>query len=71
MNILAEVEVVSLTTALMGGLTVLAGAVAHLYQAQRKTHDEVVRRSDECDEDRRALWVALARIDPNAEELKN
>ena len=70
MYLLADGEVLSLSTALMGGLTVLAGAVGHLYHAQRKNYEEIVKRSDECDEDRRQLWVALARIDPNAEELK-
>ena len=69
-EVIQAVEPMSLTTALLGGLTVLSGAVAHLYHAQSKTHQEVVRRADECDEDRRHLWMALVRIDPNAEELK-
>lgn len=69
-ELLSQVEPLSLTTALLGGLTVLSGAVAHLYHAQSKTHQEVVRRAEECDEDRRHLWMALVRIDPNAEELK-
>tara|TARA_R100000406_G_scaffold32567_1_gene21315 strand:+ start:4049 stop:4267 length:219 start_codon:yes stop_codon:yes gene_type:complete len=66
----AQVEPISLTTALLGGLTALGGAVAHLYHAQRKTHEELVKRAEECDDDRRQLWMALVRIDPNAEELK-
>ena len=71
MEFFAQVEPMSLTTALLGGLTALGGAVAHLYHAQSKTHQEVIRRADECDDDRRHLWMALVRIDPNAEELKN
>ena len=67
----AQVEPISLTTALLGGLTALGGAVAHLYHAQSKTHQEIIRRADECDDDRRKLWMALVKIDPNAEELKN
>jgi len=61
----------SLTTALLGGLVTLSGAVAHLYHAQSKTHQEVIRRAEECDDDRRHLWMALVKIDPHAEELKN
>lgn len=71
MEYFAQVEPMSLTTALLGGLSVLTGCVAHLYHAQRKTHEEVIKRADECDDDRRQLWLALAKIDPNAEELKN
>lgn len=68
-DLLSQVEPLSLTTALLGGLTVLSGAVAHLYHAQSKTYQEVISRAEECDDDRRNLWMALVRIDPNAKEL--
>ena len=66
----AEVGEPTVTTILLGGLTTLAGCVAHLYRNQSKAHAEAVQRADECEEDRRHLWMALVRIDPNAEELK-
>ena len=58
-------------TMLLGGLSVLTGCVAHLYHAQRKNYLDIQERADECDDDRRQLWLALAKINPNAEELKD
>lgn len=65
----AEIGEPTVTTILLGGLSALAGCVAHLYRNQSKAHAEAIARADECDDDRRQLWVALARIDPNAKEL--
>ena len=62
---------ISVETMLLGGLSVLAGCVAHLYRNQSKAHAEAIARADECDDDRRQLWLALAKINPNAEELKD
>ena len=61
----------SVETMLLGGLSVLAGCVAHLYRNQSKAHAEANARADECDDERRQLWLALAKINPNAEELKD
>ena len=58
-------------TMLLGGLSVLAGCVAHLYRNQSKAHSEAIARAEECDDDRRQLWLALAKLNPNAEELKD
>jgi len=69
--ILAETGDLTVTTVLLGGLTTLAGCVAHLYRSQAKAHQEAVERAEECDNDRRLLWLALAKINPNAEELKD
>lgn len=69
--LLANTDPMTLTTALIGGLTVLSGAVAHLYHAQSKTHAYVLDEKKKCEDDRRDLWRALVRIDPNAEELRN
>lgn len=69
--LLSSTDPMTLTSALIGGLTVLGGAVAHLYHAQSKTHAAIVEEKKACEEDRRDLWRALVRIDPHAEELRN
>ncbi len=74
-EILANVDPMTLTTALVGGVGALSTAVVHLYKSQSAMQKEVNERLSneisECRDDRRSLWQAILKIDPTAEELRN
>jgi hypothetical protein len=74
-ELLANLDPMTLSGALAIGITGLSGAVVHLYKSQfalqREVNEKVSKSLEDCLTDRRDLWEALIRIDPNAEELRN
>lgn len=75
LELIAQTDPMSLTTALLSGLGVLSGAVGYLYKSQHTLQKEVTQKIsqelDECRSDRRDLWAALIKINPEAEALRN
>ena len=73
-EIIASLDPMTVTTALVGGMGALSTAVVHLYRSQYSLQKDVTEKVSheltECKEDRRALWQAVLKIDPNAEELR-
>lgn len=80
-QILANLDPMTVTTALVGGMGALSTAVVHLYKSQFNLQKDLTGRVqnqlDECVEDRKALqleqrqlWTALIKLDPSAEELR-
>lgn len=74
-EIIASLDPITLSGALATGIAGLSGAVVHLYRSQfalqREINEKVSKSLDDCLTDRKDLWEALIRIDPNAEELRN
>jgi L-serine deaminase len=74
-SILANLDPMTVTTALVGGMGALSTAVVHLYRSQftlqKDVNDKISRELAECKDDRRSLWQAVLKIDPSAEELRN
>ena len=74
-DLIANVDPMTLTTALVGGVGALSTAVVHLYKSQssmqREVNERLTNEISECREDRRSLWQAILKIDPTAEELRN
>jgi len=74
-NLLANLDPITLSGALATGIAGLSGAVVHLYRSQfalqREINEKVSKSLDDCILDRKDLWQALIRIDPNAEQLRN
>jgi len=74
-QILANLDPMTVTTALVGGMGALSTAVVHLYRSQfslqKDVNDKISRELAECKDDRRSLWQAVLKIDPSAEELRN
>ena len=81
MSYLANLDPMTVTTALVGGMGALSTAVVHLYRSQFTLQKDLTGRVqnqlDECLEDRKALqseqrqlWTALIKLDPSAEELR-
>ena len=74
-SILANLDPMTVTTALVGGMGALSAAVVHLYKSQftlqKDVNDKISRELAECKDDRRSLWQAVLKIDPTAEELRN
>ena len=80
-ELLANLDPMTVTTALVGGMGALSTAVVHLYKSQFNLQKDLTGRVqnqlDECLEDRKALpleqrqlWTALIKLDPSAEELR-
>ena len=73
-QILANLDPMTVTTALVGGMGALSTAVVHLYRSQfslqKDVNDKISRELAECKDDRRSLWQAVLKIDPSAEELR-
>lgn len=74
-EIIASLDPITLSSALATGIAGLSGAVVHLYRSQfalqRELNDKVSKSLEDCLLDRKDLWNALIRIDPNAEQLRN
>jgi len=74
-QILANLDPMTVTTSLVGGMGALSAAVVHLYKSQftlqKDVNDKISRELAECKDDRRSLWQAVLKIDPTAEELRN
>jgi hypothetical protein len=74
-SILANLDPMTVTTALVGGMGALSAAVVHLYKSQftlqKDVNDKISKELAECKDDRRSLWQAVLKIDPTAEELRN
>jgi len=74
-DLLASVDPLTLSGVLATGIAGLSGAVVHLYKSQfslqREVNEKVSKSLEDCLMDRKDLWQALIRIDPNAEELRN
>ena len=74
-DLLANLDPMTVTTALVGGMGALSTAVVHLYRSQftlqKDVNDKISKELTECKEDRRSLWQAVLKIDPTAEELRN
>jgi tRNA A37 N6-isopentenylltransferase MiaA len=74
-ELLANLDPMTLTTALVGGVGALSTAVVHLYKSQsamqREVNERLSNEISECRDDRRLLWKAVLKIDPTAEELRN
>lgn len=74
-ELLANLDPMTVTTALVGGMGALSTAVVHLYRSQftlqKDVNDKISRELAECKDDRRSLWQAVLKIDPTAEELRN
>ena len=74
-QILANLDPMTVTTALVGGMGALSTAVVHLYRSQftlqKDVNDKISRELAECKDDRRSLWQAVLKIDPSADELRN
>lgn len=72
---LASLDPITLSGVLATGIAGLSGAVVHLYKSQfalqKDVNEKVSKELSECKEDRRALWNAVIKIDPNAEELRS
>jgi hypothetical protein len=74
-ELLANLDPMTVTTALVGGMGALSTAVVHLYRSQftlqKDVNDKISKELAECKDDRRSLWQAVLKIDPTAEELRN
>ena len=74
-QILANLDPMTVTTSLVGGMGALSAAIVHLYKSQftlqKDVNDKISRELAECKDDRRSLWQAVLKIDPTAEELRN
>jgi len=74
-QILANLDPMTVTTSLVGGMGALSAAVVHLYKSQftlqKDVNDKISKELAECKDDRRSLWQAVLKIDPTAEELRN
>lgn len=74
-DLLANLDPMTLSGALAIGIGGLSGAVVHLYRSQfalqREVNEKVSKSLEDCLTDRKDLWQALIRIDPNAEQLRN
>jgi hypothetical protein len=74
-SILANLDPMTVTTSLVGGMGALSAAIVHLYKSQftlqKDVNDKISRELAECKDDRRSLWQAVLKIDPTAEELRN
>jgi hypothetical protein len=74
-ELLANLDPMTLSGALATGIAGLSAAVVHLYRSQfalqREVNEKVSKSLEDCLTDRKDLWQALIRIDPNAEQLRN
>ena len=74
-SILANLDPMTVTTSLVGGMGALSAAIVHLYKSQfslqKDVNDKISKELAECKDDRRSLWQAVLKIDPTAEELRN
>ena len=74
LDILANVDPMTLSGALATGIAGLSACVVHLYKTQttlqRDIHERVSDELSQCQRDRQDLWSALIRIDPKSEELR-
>jgi len=74
-QILANLDPMTVTTSLVGGMGALSAAIVHLYKSQftlqKDVNDKISKELAECKDDRRSLWQAVLKIDPTAEELRN
>jgi len=74
-SILANLDPMTVTTSLVGGMGALSAAIVHLYKSQftlqKDVNDKISKELAECKDDRRSLWQAVLKIDPSAEELRN
>ena len=74
-ELLANLDPITLSGALATGIAGLSGAVVHLYKSQfalqREVNEKVTEQLSQCERDRQDLWSALIRIDPKSEELRN
>ncbi len=74
-QILANLDPMTVTTSLVGGMGALSVAIVHLYKSQfalqKDVNDKISKELAECKDDRRSLWQACLKIDPTAEELRN
>jgi tRNA A37 N6-isopentenylltransferase MiaA len=74
-QLLANLDPMTVTTSLVGGMGALSAAIVHLYKSQfslqKDVNDKISRELAECKDDRRSLWQAVLKIDPTAEELRN
>ena len=74
-QILANLDPITLSGALATGIAGLSGAVVHLYKSQfslqREINERVTDQLSQCESDRADLWRAVLKIDPTAEELRN
>ena len=74
-ELLANLDPMTLSGALATGIAGLSAAVVHLsrsqFALQREVNEKVSKSLEDCLTDRKDLWQALIRIDPNAEELRN
>ena len=75
MYYLANLDPMTVTTSLIGGMGALSAAIVHLYKSQfslqKDVNDKISKELAECKDDRRSLWQAVLKIDPTAEELRN
>lgn len=55
---------------LISAVVSLAGVVAFLYKQQQERYKTMEERAEECDDDRRKLWMAVYQIHPAAKVLK-
>jgi hypothetical protein len=66
MSYLANLDPMTVTTALVGGMGALSTAVVHLYRSQftlqKDVNDKISRELAECKDDRRSLWQAVLKI---------
>ncbi len=80
-NLLSNLDPLTVSGVLIGGMGALSTAVVHLYRAQsglnKQITETVQSQLDECLTDRRALqaeqkdlWTALIKIDPEARKNK-
>ena len=73
-ELLANLDPITLSGALATGIAGLSAAVVHLYRSQfalqREINERVTEELSQCQSDRADLWRAIIKIDPNAEELR-
>jgi hypothetical protein len=67
-TVATNLDPMTVTTALVGGMGALSTAVVHLYRSQftlqKDVNDKISKELTECKEDRRSLWQAVLKIDP-------
>jgi uncharacterized protein YoxC len=71
---LGNLDPMTLSGVLLGGMGALSTAVVHLYKSQntlqKDVNEKVSKELDECRDDRRDLSSALIEINPEAEALR-